>query len=194
VNGEHAQTIIRAVGAGAMHITAPTPTPAYLPHNRAWVHHHHHQERDLRAECEALLWRFQMNTWIKDSLGNQLNAFIKDPFVLRDFVTYLTPDQIRALCETAHGVGVFHINQHMGADAGYVLWNRRGHLDFTYTYTQVDGRSNIWGRNPLSSESGVVPKERIIIPAKTVHKEYLIHTHHRLQVNYFGLVTITLEF
>jgi len=190
VTGDYAKTIIRATDGGAMQITAPNPLPAYLPHNRAWIHHHHHTERDLRAECEALLWRFEMNTWMKDKLGHRLTDFIKDPFVLRDFVTFLTTEQVCALLETAHGLGVHHINQHMGAQEAYVLWNRNNHPNFTYSYTQIDTRRNIWDKNPLYSESGIVPHEKIIIPVPDVGGNQLIPIHHRLRVDYLGLATV----
>jgi alpha-glucosidase (family GH31 glycosyl hydrolase) len=190
--GDYAQTVISAVTGGAMHITPPNTPPPYLPVNRSWVHHHHQRERDLRAECEALLWRFKMNAWVKDELGKRLSDFITDPLVLQDFLTYLTPGQIRALCETAYRVGVHHLTPEMGVDEAFILWNRDNHPNFTYQFTQVNATGRVWGGKPLSSESGIVPAEKIIIPVQPSHDELLLQTHCRLRVDYFGLMVLTL--
>ncbi|MDX2075953.1 MAG: glycoside hydrolase family 31 protein [bacterium] len=186
---DYAQTVISTNPKGELSIATPTKLPAYIPQNREWVHHQHGAERDIRAECEALLWRFQMNTWMKDALGNSLTHFITDPFVLRDFVTFLTPQQIRALLETAHGVGVHHLTADMGVPEAYILWNKNAYPDFTYSYTRVDGKSGFWG-NKLASEGGIVPAEKIIVPLQPIGEERLIPTHHRLRVDYFGLATL----
>ncbi len=188
--GDYAETVINAVAGGAMQITPPPTHRDYLPANRSWVHHHHHQERDIRAECEALLWRFTMNTWVKDEISKRLADFIQDPLVLRDFITYLTPAQIRALCETAHGVGVHQLTKDMGVDEAFILWNRHNRADFRYTYTQVDATKRIWDSKPLTSEGGVVPTEKIITPVKPSDDEHLLKTHARLRVDYFGLVVV----
>ncbi len=189
--GDYAETVFSIeTGMSELTITPPDPLLAFIPQNRIYPDWYHHQTRDIRAECAYLLWRFKMNTWIKDEFGKRLTEFMQDPLVLRDYMTFFSDNQARALLETAHGVGVHHLTPAMGIDEAFVLWNPHGHKNFTYQFTQFNATQGVWGKKPMASEGGIVPTEKIIIPQKKVDGEHLIHTQRRLRVDYFGLVVV----
>jgi hypothetical protein len=113
------------------------------------------------------LKQFRLNSRIKQMAYDQFDHIRTDPDVLNNFVIYMDEQQIRAILEILHNVGIHHINY--TPEEFVVLWNNQNVAGFSYK-ARVWAEGNWLDQTRAFTEQGSVSKTKAIKPALIASK------------------------
>ena len=135
--------------------------------------------RDRKKEkCYQLLKSFKMKTRAKTQIEERILADDSQENIdlLKDFLTVLTTEQLRAIAEVFYGIGVSKVKD--DEEEKIIVWNNDKHTDFKYYFSA-------WNKDDPTSSSGIIPKFKVFTPHEWDYYKW------QLEIDYCGLFNIT---
>ena len=131
-------------------------------------------------KCYKLLNSFKMKTRAKAQIEEKIkkDEDKEDIELLKDFLTVLTVDQIRAITEVFYGIGTAKIRN--DTEEKIIAWNNDKRTEFKYYFSS-------WDKDNPSSNEGIIPKFKVF------YAEEWDYDNWQLEINYCKLFNVNYD-